>query len=123
MIRRPPRSTLFPYTTLFRSNVRTELATWHFDTLNFDSLGGAYNYTPTLNMQLTLDANNWSFAITGDTHDGGSPITFSGTYAGSGITNTVVNGFGGLFEQADKGPAVAIDRYIATQLGNTKAVN
>src|SRR5258705_9337481 len=23
MIRRPPRSTLFPYTTLFRSNVRT----------------------------------------------------------------------------------------------------
>src|SRR2546427_12629488 len=25
MIRRPPRSTLFPYTTLFRSNVRTVL--------------------------------------------------------------------------------------------------
>src|SRR2546422_1778338 len=24
MIRRPPRSTLFPYTTLFRSDVRTE---------------------------------------------------------------------------------------------------
>src|SRR2546427_1856188 len=26
MIRRPPRSTLFPYTTLFRSQVRAELA-------------------------------------------------------------------------------------------------
>src|SRR2546426_6602118 len=26
MIRRPPRSTLFPYTTLFRSEVRLELA-------------------------------------------------------------------------------------------------
>src|SRR3712207_9258648 len=26
MIRRPPRSTLFPYTTLFRSQVRRELA-------------------------------------------------------------------------------------------------
>src|SRR3712207_7589431 len=26
MIRRPPRSTLFPYTTLFRSHVRLELA-------------------------------------------------------------------------------------------------
>src|SRR2546430_10084183 len=25
MIRRPPRSTLFPYTTLFRSNVRREM--------------------------------------------------------------------------------------------------
>src|SRR3712207_7490602 len=32
MIRRPPRSTLFPYTTLFRSNaspdVRRDFATW-----------------------------------------------------------------------------------------------
>src|SRR3712207_8890836 len=27
MIRRPPRSTLFPYTTLFRSDLRTELRT------------------------------------------------------------------------------------------------
>src|SRR5256885_12548429 len=26
MIRRPPRSTLFPYTTLFRSNVRAAIA-------------------------------------------------------------------------------------------------
>src|SRR3989475_12770281 len=28
MIRRPPRSTLFPYTTLFRSSVETDAALW-----------------------------------------------------------------------------------------------
>src|SRR5256885_11017599 len=31
MIRRPPRSTLFPYTTLFRSNVNAELAGWSLE--------------------------------------------------------------------------------------------
>src|SRR5256885_17010399 len=33
MIRRPPRSTLFPYTTLFRSNncVLIEAENWNFD--------------------------------------------------------------------------------------------
>src|SRR5579863_841483 len=30
MIRRPPRSTLFPYTTLFRS-IRNPILWWHFD--------------------------------------------------------------------------------------------
>src|SRR3712207_8920878 len=29
MIRRPPRSTLFPYTTLFRSHVLVGQALWH----------------------------------------------------------------------------------------------
>src|SRR5258707_10882616 len=29
MIRRPPRSTLFPYTTLFRSNFQAELSSLH----------------------------------------------------------------------------------------------
>src|SRR5256886_13928820 len=47
MIRRPPRSTLFPYTTLFRSHVAAEVAglkkidflvTTHFHTAHF---GGA----------------------------------------------------------------------------------
>src|SRR3712207_8914601 len=31
MIRRPPRSTLFPYTTLFRSKLRTEHRSGPFD--------------------------------------------------------------------------------------------
>src|SRR3712207_9465591 len=35
MIRRPPRSTLFPYTTLFRSSMRTVLSTVH----SHDGLG------------------------------------------------------------------------------------
>src|SRR5258705_5871499 len=41
MIRRPPRSTLFPYTTLFRSFIRnsSELATAYTDTLGDLSLG------------------------------------------------------------------------------------
>src|SRR5262249_62185162 len=29
MIRRPPRSTLFPYTTLFRSRDRPDVSCWH----------------------------------------------------------------------------------------------
>src|SRR5262249_61856812 len=33
MIRRPPRSTLFPYTTLFRSNLSTNLASHFFEPL------------------------------------------------------------------------------------------
>src|SRR3712207_3606521 len=48
MIRRPPRSTLFPYTTLFRSNaspdVRRDFATW-FDRAVPD---GASYWTHTL---------------------------------------------------------------------------
>src|SRR2546430_10994399 len=36
MIRRPPRSTLFPYTTLFRSNVKTFLESHGVDTSFFD---------------------------------------------------------------------------------------
>src|SRR3712207_7999647 len=43
MIRRPPRSTLFPYTTLFRSKVHTTvfLADWH--TYINNKLGGDWN--------------------------------------------------------------------------------
>src|SRR3712207_8481196 len=31
MIRRPPRSTLFPYTTLFRSRAHIDGVVWHLD--------------------------------------------------------------------------------------------
>src|SRR2546429_5813772 len=59
MIRRPPRSTLFPYTTLFRSRVR-ELATAHGIVLIFDEVktgvvlayGGATEY---FNVQPDID--------------------------------------------------------------------
>src|SRR2546430_7394701 len=36
MIRRPPRSTLFPYTTLFRSYVSSSDAGWRISASNFD---------------------------------------------------------------------------------------
>src|SRR2546423_4008341 len=36
MIRRPPRSTLFPYTTLFRSNARTGKLLWYYQMVHHD---------------------------------------------------------------------------------------
>src|SRR3712207_7794290 len=44
MIRRPPRSTLFPYTTLFRSGTHTT----HYSVV--DSAGNAVSTTTTLNL-------------------------------------------------------------------------
>src|SRR3972149_7065287 len=35
MIRRPPRSTLFPYTTLFRSILRHSIDVWTYDPVAF----------------------------------------------------------------------------------------
>src|SRR3712207_7372746 len=40
MIRRPPRSTLFPYTTLFRSYVKSEKRIWP----NVDLYSGSVHY-------------------------------------------------------------------------------
>src|SRR3712207_9022652 len=42
MIRRPPRSTLFPYTTLFRSLVLGLLGT-RYEIINYDIRGGETN--------------------------------------------------------------------------------
>src|SRR2546426_8322141 len=44
MIRRPPRSTLFPYTTLFRSQIRTE---------NLSKRLSAPDYRPSRGVQLS----------------------------------------------------------------------
>src|SRR2546426_7602941 len=41
MIRRPPRSTLFPYTTLFRSDIVSPLAGLNHSTANFRESGMA----------------------------------------------------------------------------------
>src|SRR5258708_11221437 len=46
MIRRPPRSTLFPYTTLFRSSVTEKL---------MDELAQCYNVLPQLDINNTID--------------------------------------------------------------------
>src|SRR3712207_9542326 len=46
MIRRPPRSTLFPYTTLFRSEIRQRMVgRWFFMVIGlFQSIGPALIY-------------------------------------------------------------------------------
>src|SRR2546430_5958913 len=47
MIRRPPRSTLFPYTTLFRSNGKTAFRvgyTMAYDVANFAAILAPYLY-------------------------------------------------------------------------------
>src|SRR5437667_7835725 len=52
MIRRPPRSTLFPYTTLFRSGARLEqLAKGVADALEF--MTNAFGPTPIHNLAIT----------------------------------------------------------------------
>src|SRR2546430_4139595 len=72
MIRRPPRSTLFPYTTLFRSNdsVYTGTANWAGALTEAQAvIGSTYTLDPNYRHLFTAD-NNTSpeiiFAITQD---------------------------------------------------------
>src|SRR5260370_20308247 len=46
MIRRPPRSTLFPYTTLFRSSGAWGLCVWHLSSSTFRTSCAAVAPTP-----------------------------------------------------------------------------
>src|SRR2546421_7106075 len=52
MIRRPPRSTLFPYTTLFRSNFETEPSIAVKVTAT-DTTGDAFSVNTTVNVAVT----------------------------------------------------------------------
>jgi hypothetical protein len=80
--------------TLFYKGTGTnlvELATWKFQNLSW-SPAGPNNYAPVLDIKLTLSGTGWALNITGDVNTNGQPISFSGTYAGSGITNQLING-------------------------------
>src|SRR5207248_6256735 len=58
MIRRPPRSTLFPYTTLFRSHTSTQVKdAWHADSpsVRVDSRDGARSEEHTSELQSPYD--------------------------------------------------------------------
>src|SRR2546427_7673615 len=58
MIRRPPRSTLFPYTTLFRSNGRL-VVDWQANRFHRFTLGGDFKKT---------DLSNWSSGLRSEEH-------------------------------------------------------
>src|SRR2546429_4489184 len=51
MIRRPPRSTLFPYTTLFRSTRRIEKAQEAVEAQNFEARKHLLEYDDVMNKQ------------------------------------------------------------------------
>src|SRR5256886_15969667 len=64
MIRRPPRSTLFPYTTLFRSLVDFGSARWLTGTQTYGStLVGTFGYMPTEQLGGTVDATSDLYAL------------------------------------------------------------
>jgi PKD repeat protein len=80
------------------SNVKTILATWTFDTLSLADTG--VTNVP-LDITIEVTATDWSIDILGDTADSGFPISFSGTHAGSGITNSVDTGHAFAFNQSE----------------------
>jgi len=104
------------------SGNRTILASWVFDTLNFRNAltagTNAFNFTPTLDVKLALTPTGWSLVITGDTHDGGQPINFSGSYADSGISE-LPTGYAVAFDQTENlGIDLSMDRVLISQLNN-----
>src|SRR5256885_9285436 len=54
MIRRPPRSTLFPYTTLFRSRYKLEASLQGFRTYAQTGIVLQVNGNPTINVTLAI---------------------------------------------------------------------
>src|SRR6266567_9557552 len=71
MIRRPPRSTLFPYTTLFRSNGSTVSVAGNVSVNNpagYITSGGAGSWTVSGSWTNASTSASWNFA---------SPITFN----------------------------------------------
>src|SRR5256886_11875196 len=96
MIRRPPRSTLFPYTTLFRSGDTVEFASGSFLVVPGGSTGGVLlvsganvtmfngSGTPDLN----VEAGTLSFSSTrtgGKLTPGGGSLWGSGGLTGGGF--------------------------------------
>src|SRR2546422_1094568 len=57
MIRRPPRSTLFPYTTLFRSRMRSVVKTTQTDAVGINTRVGMLDWT---SVSTHLDDHGWA---------------------------------------------------------------
>lgn len=111
---------------LFYKNAGTNvtiLAQWQFQTLNWSPAPFVTDYSPVLDIQLKLSAAGWAFSITGDLNTNGQPISFSGTYAGSGITNILVDGIHNPYvggENQTEAPSIrmSIDRILVKHLGD-----
>src|SRR2546425_1080479 len=65
MIRRPPRSTLFPYTTLFRSDQTCSGAGVYSQTFTAISANGDYTTSPEFTT-LVAGTYHWTASFTGD---------------------------------------------------------
>ena len=102
----------------------TVLAQWQFQTLNWSPAPFVTDYSPVLDIQLTLGATGWRLYITGDVNTNGQPINFSGTYAAAGLSNIVfLNGLDNCYigtEGQTEGPCIqeSIDRIVVTQTGD-----
>src|SRR2546422_8061169 len=68
MIRRPPRSTLFPYTTLFRSDATFDLSDTFLGTVpHTGSLDTGAAYSAHLDATIPIDASGpWFFLVLSD---------------------------------------------------------
>jgi hypothetical protein len=98
------------------------LAHWQFQNLTWNQ-GVPPNYSPVLDIQLTLSPTGWILNITGDVNTNGQPISFTNTYAASGITNVLLNGLQPGYvctEGQTETPCIqqSIDRIVVTDLGN-----
>src|SRR4051812_22525314 len=76
MIRRPPRSTLFPYTTLFRSQERDYFMQRYHDVIS--SFGGKTSYDADNRPLLVMRSNLWASGYDVDGTDQTSLGQFSG---------------------------------------------
>src|SRR5205809_7185113 len=76
MIRRPPRSTLFPYTTLFRSQERDYFMQRYHDVIS--SFGGKTSYDADNRPLLVMRSNLWASGYAVDGTDQTSLGQFSG---------------------------------------------
>ena len=96
----------------------TQLASWTFDTLDWNDTAGAgpENYTPVMDITMELTASTWSLAITGDTRDGGSPISFSGANSFGGDDNHgVTTGHAYIYNQTETpNLSASVDRVICS---------
>src|SRR2546422_6972730 len=88
MIRRPPRSTLFPYTTLFRSATATAVAGQAIQ--DMATLAGGVNPGGTITFTLFGQAEHATgpVAVTRVQACGSPTVTGNGTYPSSAVTVT-----------------------------------